>query len=67
MARRQRRTSALSHKDPTWPVDDGVNAVSEFAADLAGALSPFGEAPQFPLPVESLSYDHPGPEDRPNR
>jgi hypothetical protein len=67
MARWQRRTRELSHKEPTWPVEDGANAVSEFAADLPGALSPFGEGPAFPLPVESLSYDHPGPEDRPNR
>jgi hypothetical protein len=40
--------------------------VSEFAADFAGAMSPFGPV-EFPLPVERLSYRHPSPADRPNR
>jgi hypothetical protein len=39
--------------------------VSEIAADLAGALSPFGDV-EFPLPVERLHYVHPGPAERPN-
>jgi len=49
--------------DPTWP---GQASVSEFAADLQGALSPFGAPITFPLPVETLGYEHPGPQDRPN-
>jgi len=39
--------------------------VSEFAADLVGALPPFGNV-ELPLPVEKLNYIHPGPEDRPH-
>jgi hypothetical protein len=39
--------------------------VSELAADVAGAMAPFGDI-EFPLPVESLGYRHPGPGDRPN-
>jgi len=34
-------------------------AVSEFAADRAGASSPFGDDLTFPLPVEQLRYEHP--------
>ena len=33
--------------------------VSELAADLAGAMSPFGQDVEFPLPLERLSYEHP--------
>ncbi len=40
--------------------------VSELAADQAGALSPFGTDVEFPLPVEQLTYTHPGPADRPH-
>jgi hypothetical protein len=40
--------------------------VSEFAADMAGSLSPFGSDLEFPLPVEKLRYTHPGPEARPH-
>lgn len=39
--------------------------VDEFAADKAGSMSPFGPEVEFPLPVESLRYEHPGPEARP--
>jgi hypothetical protein len=39
--------------------------VSEFAADSAGAHSPFGEDVQFPLKLDQLRYVHPGPADRP--
>jgi len=38
---------------------DADFSVSEFAADLAGAMSPFGQDVEFPLPVERLSYVHP--------
>lgn len=64
---RNTRPAGLARREPTWPVGDGEHAVSEFAADVPGALSPFGVTPAFPLPVDSLRYEHPGPEDRPNR
>ena len=44
--------------DNGWPdQEDGehVHAVSEFAANLSGALSPFGDV-TFPLPVEDLPF-----------
>jgi hypothetical protein len=41
--------------------------VSEFATDLAGAMSPFGPDVEFPLPLERLSYRHPTPAERPHR
>jgi hypothetical protein len=47
-------------------VEEGRLPVSEFAAELQGGLSPFGEDVQFPLPPEELTYRHPGPEDRPH-
>ncbi|MCU1655605.1 MAG: hypothetical protein JWO57_261 [Pseudonocardiales bacterium] len=40
--------------------------VSELAADMAGALSPYGPELEFPLPVEKLHYTHPGPDARPH-
>lgn len=41
--------------------------VSEFAADKAGSVAPFGElADEFPLPVDKIWYRHPGPESRPH-
>jgi hypothetical protein len=33
--------------------------VSEFTADSAGAMSPFGPDVEFPLPLDRLSYVHP--------
>lgn len=39
--------------------------VSEFAADAAGSLSPFGDM-MFPLPLDQLRYTHPGPAARPH-
>lgn len=39
--------------------------VSELATDHAGAQSPFGPI-EFPLPIERLNYQHPGPADRPH-
>lgn len=60
-------SAGLSRREPTWPVGNGEHAVSEFAASVPGALSPFGVEPELPLPVEALRYAHPGPEDRPNR
>lgn len=40
--------------------------VNELAADQAGALSPFGPDRVFPMPIETIRYTHPGPENRPN-
>jgi succinate dehydrogenase / fumarate reductase, iron-sulfur subunit len=40
--------------------------ISEFAAEYAGAMSPFGDDLEFPLAVEQLGYRHPGPADRPH-
>ena len=39
--------------------------LSEFAANVAGSLSPFGQDVEFPLPLDKLSYRHPGPANRP--
>jgi succinate dehydrogenase / fumarate reductase iron-sulfur subunit len=39
--------------------------IDEFAADVAGSLSPFGDDIEFPLPLERLGYRHPGPANRP--
>jgi succinate dehydrogenase / fumarate reductase, iron-sulfur subunit len=39
--------------------------ISEFAADVAGSLSPFGDDLEFPLPLGRLGYRHPGPANRP--
>jgi len=40
--------------------------VSELAAENAGSMSPFGDDVEFPLPPESLGYQHPRAQDRPN-
>ncbi|GAB2735170.1 hypothetical protein GCM10027174_05120 [Salinifilum aidingensis] len=43
--------------DPSWPdVGEDEHAVSEFTADKAGALSPFGDVS---LPMEDIPYVHP--------
>ena len=39
--------------------------VSELVSDATGAHSPFGDT-EFPLPPETLTYDHPGPQNRPH-
>jgi hypothetical protein len=45
--------------DPEWPTAaDGQSPVSELAASVQGAQSPFGEV-VFPLPPEELPYVHP--------
>ena len=48
-------------------VPDGQLPVSEFAAEVQGGLSPFGEDVEFPLPPDQVAYRHPAPEDRPHR
>jgi hypothetical protein len=49
-------------KSRAKPVKPGRLPLSEFAFDRAGAASPFGDDVIFPLPVEDLSYEHPGDE-----
>ena len=45
--------------DPTWPSwSEEDHPVSELAAPIQGALSPFGEV-TFPLPADQLPYVHP--------
>jgi succinate dehydrogenase / fumarate reductase iron-sulfur subunit len=46
-------------------VPEGHLPISEFAAEMQGGLSPFGEDVEFPLPADRVAYVHPGPEDRP--
>ena len=45
--------------DNGWPRDGDGNvpehAVSEFAAEIPGALSPFGDV-EFPLPSDKVNY-----------
>ena len=50
----------------TQVVPDGRVPVSEFAAEVQGGLSPFGDDMQLPLPAEEIIYRHPGAEDRPH-
>ncbi len=47
------------------PAESFHDHVSEFAANVAGSLSPFGDDVEFPLPPSHLSYEHPGPANRP--
>lgn len=45
--------------DNGWPTTDpNEHAISELAADRAGALSPLGDL-VFPLPADDLPYLHP--------
>jgi succinate dehydrogenase / fumarate reductase iron-sulfur subunit len=46
-------------------VPEGRLPVSEFAAEVQGGLSPFGDDVQFPLPTDEILYRHPTQEDRP--
>lgn len=41
--------------------------VNELLSNKAGSQSPFGDDIAFPVPVDSLFYQHPGPDNRPNR
>lgn len=47
--------AAKKYVDNGWPHADGEHAVSEFAANISGALSPFGSV-EFPLPVDDLPF-----------
>ncbi|GAA2054103.1 hypothetical protein [Williamsia deligens] len=54
------KSSKKRYVDNGWPQSDEgdhEHAVSEFAASISGALSPFGET-EFPLPVDQLPYTH---------
>jgi hypothetical protein len=53
------RDSQRPQKSRAKIVKPGRLPVSEFAADRAGASSPFGDDISFPVPAERLSYDHP--------
>ncbi|GAA3030295.1 hypothetical protein GCM10010528_09680 [Gordonia defluvii] len=50
--------SRQKYVDNGWPYPDGEHAVSEFAAGVAGALSPFGST-TLPLPQDELLYTNP--------
>lgn len=51
------KKSKPEHIDPSWPdVHEDESAVSEFVADKAGALSPFGDVT---LPLDEIPYVHP--------
>jgi hypothetical protein len=52
-------TKRTDRIDPTWPSwSEEDHPVSELAAPVQGALSPFGEV-TFPLPADQLPYQHP--------
>ena len=53
------RDSQRPRKSRAKIVKPGRLPVSEFAADRAGAASPFGDDISFPVPAERLTYDHP--------
>jgi hypothetical protein len=61
----------VSPQGPTpqlsWDEDYPDHPVNELLAQNPGAQSPFGDDITFPLPIESLYYEHPTPENRPNR
>jgi hypothetical protein len=60
-------TPRLPELYQSFPVEaDRAFHVSEFAADLAGAMSPFGDDIQLPLPLDRINYRHPTPADRPH-
>jgi hypothetical protein len=40
--------------------------VSELASDRQGALAPYGEDLELPLPFDRLGYQHPSAADRPH-
>lgn len=47
--------SKKRYVDNGWPFDDGEHAVSEFATNISGALSPYGDV-EFPLPLDELPF-----------
>ena len=62
----KRKTTKSHLIEPTWGQSEvGGPPITEFTAEPAGPLSPFGEDHSFPLPVDQLRYAH--PTDLPNR
>ena len=59
-------TEDAARRERSEVVPAGHLPVSEFAAEVQGGLSPFGEDIEFPLPPDKVAYRHPGPEDRPH-
>jgi hypothetical protein len=55
-----------AHPVESWDDLYPEHPVNELLSNKAGSQSPFGDDIAFPLPVESLYYDHPGPENRPH-
>lgn len=53
------QASPRTPKSRARVVKPGRLPVSEFAADRAGAASPFGDDITFPVPAEQLTYEHP--------
>ncbi len=46
--------------EPTWGESEGGGPpITEFTAEPAGPLSPFGEDHSFPLPLGVIRYAHP--------
>jgi succinate dehydrogenase / fumarate reductase, iron-sulfur subunit len=59
-------TEDAARRERSEVVPAGHLPVSEFAAEVQGGLSPFGEDVEFPLPTDRISYRHPSAEDRPH-
>jgi succinate dehydrogenase / fumarate reductase, iron-sulfur subunit len=54
------------HHERSQVVPEGRLPVSEFAAEVQGGLSPFGEDLELPLPTDAITYHHPTDADRPH-
>ena len=62
----KRKSNEVHLVEPTWGQSEGGGPpLTELSAEVAGALSPFGEDHSFPLPVDQIRYAH--PTDLPNR
>jgi hypothetical protein len=62
----KRKTKHAHLVEPTWGQSvDGGPPLTEFTAEPAGPLSPFGEDHGFSLPASKIRYAH--PTDKPNR
>jgi hypothetical protein len=64
----QNQPQKRPYNQPQHSWDDSYpeHPVNELLSDKAGSQSPFGDDLSFPLPVESLHYRHPGPDNRPH-
>jgi hypothetical protein len=49
-----------------WEDSYPEHPVNELLSDKPGSQSPFGDDVSFPVPVEQLYYQHPGPDNRPH-